>query len=95
MAQAANGGVLQPGTPGYWQVWGASARDVRVGDLVIARWENEDGTHSLEEYEIAEVTHGFPTRCVATDGRKFWLGALQRLAVLRQGTHNTLSPYCR
>lgn len=86
-----NGGVLKPGQPGYWQVWGARANDVEVGDLLMVRWDAKDGTHEIKEYEVAAITYGFPTKVRATDGRKFWLGALQHIIVLRYGDHNTLA----
>jgi hypothetical protein len=93
-----NGGVLQPGQEGYWKIWGASSRDVVAGDLVIARWEQEDGSHVLAEYAIQEKLdngNGFAPRFLAESGESFRLGALQRIVVLRWGTGNTLSKHCR
>jgi Cu/Zn superoxide dismutase len=90
-------GVLQPGQEGFWQHWGASARDIHPGDLILVKWVNDDGTtKEITEHEV--VTAEDKTGVVAvtdTEGNSFWVGWLQRITLLRQGTHNTLSDYCR
>jgi hypothetical protein len=57
--QASDTGTLQPGDQGYWQVWGAHPMDIRPGDLVLARWsqdnERERGIHHFAEYEVLEM----------------------------------------
>lgn len=105
-------GSLEPGTPGYWEVWGASARDIRPGDLVMSGWKDRDDPSVIHhaEYEVAEmapwgmstVRPGEPdlrdscrVRFLTTAGTFASVGMLQPLALLRPGTHNTLSDYAR
>ena len=85
-------GVLQPGEEGYWKIWGAHARDVQVGDLLMVRWNKADGSHEIGEYEIAELLDDevIAPKFRATDGRTFRIGALQKIVLLRKGTHHTL-----
>jgi len=93
-----NGGPLAPGQEGFWKIWGAGARDVQAGDLVLVRWADEDGGHHIEEYAIAarlDEGNGIAPKFAAESGEIFRLGMLQRIVVLRWGTGNTLSPNCR
>jgi hypothetical protein len=68
--QASKTGALQPGDQGYWRVWGACARDIQPGDLVLMRWsgdgEAERGIHHFDEYEVVEMAP-WPLR---EDGRE-------------------------
>jgi hypothetical protein len=41
--------ALQPGTEGYWKVWGASVRDITPGDLVILKYSDGE----VCEYEVS------------------------------------------
>lgn len=56
---ASETGKLQSGDRGYWRVWGACAMDIRPGDLVLAKWwqddERERGIHHFAEYEVTEI----------------------------------------
>jgi hypothetical protein len=89
-------GVLQPGEEGFWQVWGASIRDVCVGDLIMVKWSNPDRTTAeITEHEVAEVRRDIPLGVTDTEGNRFRIGALQQFRLFRKGTHNTLSNFCR
>jgi hypothetical protein len=82
-------GVLAPGQPGYWQVWGADARHIQAGDLVLSK--TPDGV--MHEDVILEAGRRPIGAYVLTEaGEDFTLGALVRIVILRQGTHNTLAP---
>jgi len=103
-------GVLQPSQPGYWQIWGATARDIRPGDLLMVRWEDKGSGPNpsppivtIGEYEVDTINFDpfWCPRVVSTptddhpEGEVFRVGALQKITLLRKGTHNTLSPHCR
>lgn len=49
-------GVLQPGEQGWWKVWGASARSIRTGDMLMAKRGDE-----YFECEVANVDHSSPS----------------------------------
>ena len=86
-------GRMQPGTPGYWQVWGARVYDIEPGDLVMTK--NKEGKYL--EYEVGAcvrrgdrwdiVQPGFRT----PQGEQFALGALMSIVLLRRGAHHTLA----
>lgn len=49
-------GRLKPGEEGYWRVWGASARDVQPGDIVVLRYaDGEAGEYEVGEYAPREA----------------------------------------
>jgi hypothetical protein len=92
-------GKLQPGDPGYWQVWGARAADIRPGDLVMmARGEGD--ARQFYEFQCAECLPTRPDHLIGdtcqprfrtTDGRVLGVGMVQRIKIVRYGTHNTLA----
>lgn len=92
VAQFEGQGALQPGSEGWWKVWGASVRHIRTGDLVATL--SEDGERELDWMLIqdrfgakaAPLRQGF-----VVDGERVTLGALAPVVVLRRGTHNTLA----
>jgi hypothetical protein len=95
-------GRLEPGTEGWWRVWGASARDIRPGDLVMTGWRNSDGSSGHGEHTAGEPAPWGDLRdscrvrfTDAVTGELFSVGMLQPMALLRRGTHNTLSDYVR
>jgi hypothetical protein len=79
-------GVLQPGTEGWWKVWGARVSDIRPGDLVLSGGDNADLIEGTFEAKAAPVRVGF-----IADGERFTLGALVPVIVLRRSTHNLLA----
>jgi hypothetical protein len=98
--RAANGGEpLEPGTPGYWKVWGAMGRDIQPGDLVMVKYRD---TEEILEFEVQDFKP-YPNdsligtlrdRFLATDGRVFSVGKMHShhaIVVFRKGTHNTLA----
>lgn len=85
---------LEPGTPGWWKVWGATPRDIRSGDIIM----HKDGDQVVTEYvEDTFTAKAAPLRIgyVINDGQRFTLGALTPIVLLRKGTHNTLSDSVR
>lgn len=85
-------GPLQPGDEGFWQVWGARAQDILPGDVLMVRWEHDDGSHEIGEYEVIEVAPwGAVGITVTTTTGTIHVGHLQRIALVRWGTHNTLA----
>jgi hypothetical protein len=97
-------GALQPSMPGYWKVWGATARDIRPGDLVMSGWKDRDNPDVIHhaEYEVAEMaSFDAPTMntirvgFITTSGTFASVGMLQPMALFRRGTHNTLSDHVR
>jgi hypothetical protein len=97
-------GILQPGEPGYWQIWGANITHAEEGDLLLVRWEDKETPPNVTigEYIIASIDPDPPwcpviTAASTTDppyppnGERFRVGMGQRITLLRQGTHNTLA----
>ena len=88
-------GALEPGTEGYWQVWGARTQDIQPGDLVMIRYEDT----GISEFEVAELAprgdgdlrDTIRPRFRAATGELFHVGALQPVVVMRKGTHHTLA----
>jgi hypothetical protein len=81
---------LEPGTPGYWKIWGASVRHIIPGDIVLMK----DGDTTITEFITGTFTaKAAPMRFGLVDakGEKFTLGALTPVIVVRWGTHNTLA----
>jgi len=78
-------GVLQPGEPGWWKVWGASVQDVRAGDIVITR----TGTFHVEAlFEAKSVAR----QGIVVNGQPQTIGRMfGPIVVVRKGTHNTLA----
>jgi hypothetical protein len=92
----------QPGEPGYWRVHGARAYDIRVGDLVLTGWDDDDGIRRHGDYEVAafaprgdDLHDQIRPRFLATNGEWFSVGALQPIGLLRAGTHGTLADSVR
>jgi len=97
-------GGVEPGTEGYWQVWGACARDIRPGDLVLCGWKDRDNPDIIHhaEYEVTEMaSFDAPTMntirvgFITTTGRFASVGMLQPVALVRRGTHHVLGDYVR
>lgn len=63
-------GTLTPGTEGYWQVWGASVRDVRAGDLVLLKYADypEPLEYEVAAYDPRVADHDSPADAVAGRG---------------------------
>jgi hypothetical protein len=77
-------GALQPGTEGWWQVWGAVPGDLEPGDYVLMK----DDEFLVQDVFVAKS----PARIgIVVDGERLTLGLLCRVVILRRGTHGTLS----
>jgi len=98
--------AMEPGTEGYWKVWGARVADVRPGDLVMLKYSDEPGT--VFSYVVGERVRRpeYQGRPVLMDtvrpkfsdqvtGEEFTIGAMQPIVLLRWGTHNTLADSVR
>lgn len=78
-------GAIDPGTEGWWRVWGAQPRHIRPGDLVV----DADGWFLVTE--AGPSTNGLQFGVVTAEGERFWFGLLHRVNVVRRGTKNTLA----
>lgn len=98
-AALAQQGKLEPGTPGWWQVWGARAVDIRPGDLVLAGWRDDAGETNYREYEVAEMAPWggddrrdlLRVRFLTSFGTFASVGILQPMQLLRYGTRHMLA----
>jgi hypothetical protein len=82
-------GAIPSGTEGWWRIWGASARHVRAGDLVLTLVDDElkyDLVQELFEAKAAPMRWGY-----VADGERLTLGALYPFHLLRWGTKHTLA----
>ena len=89
-------GTLQPGTEGWWQVWGARAQDIRPGDMVMMTYTDAPEPIEFQVQEPAprgdnDLRDVVRPRFLATDGTHHHIGALQKIVVLRRGTRHTLA----
>jgi hypothetical protein len=88
-------GVKQPGTYGFWQVWGARTQDIRPGDLLLSRKgeTNEVCTDYVTDVFTAKSSSraGF----IDADGNRFTIGILAPMILCRWGTHGTLADSVR
>lgn len=75
--------VLQPGTEGWWKVYGVSGRHIRPGDYVLV---GDDEFFVQDTYAPLNVArHG-----IVVDGERQTIGTLANVTVLRRGTKSTL-----
>jgi hypothetical protein len=86
----------EPGTWGFWEVWGAVPRDLRPGDVLLCKVRDTDETSV--DY-VAEVVglgpSGARLNYVNQDGKTMSIGLLAPVVVVRWGTHGTLSDSVR
>jgi hypothetical protein len=87
-------GKIEPGTQGYWSVWGACVSDIQAGDLVM--------TKSADGYDEFQVTEVLPEPgltgirfMIAGSDKVQRIGYLCPVAIARKGTHHILSPRAR
>jgi hypothetical protein len=84
---------MEPGTEGWWQVWGACVRDIRPGDAVAFAHDGVTEWHYVEDTFVAKNA---PIRWgIVEDGERYTLGAFTPIALLRRGTHHTLAASVR
>lgn len=83
--EISNQGNLQPGTEGWWPVWGASVLEVQVGDVVI------DSSGAYEVYGMLGST--LTKRGFSTSEGEIWAGFLARIKILRKGTGMMLGEF--
>jgi hypothetical protein len=87
-------GRIAPGTEGWWEVWGASVRDVQAGDLVLAQ-------SGVDEQEAMLVDDTFTAKAdpirrgFVVEGERVTMGVLCKIVLLRRGTHHTLAESVR
>ncbi len=91
-------GALQPGTEGWWQVYGARAQDVRPGDMIMMQSSDQPEPVEFQVQDYAprdapgkDLRDVVRPRFLATDGTHRHIGALQPIVVLRRGTRHTLA----
>jgi hypothetical protein len=98
MLDVVQGGRIEPGTEGYWPVYGARALDIEPGDLVMSGWKDEDdpAIKRHAEYEVVDMSSfgdlrdSCRVRFLTTAGQLRSVGMLQPMVLLRRGTHSTL-----
>lgn len=86
-------GTIQPGTEGWWRVFGACAKDIRVSDMVMVEYA-DTGVREFMVSELAptgDISDVIAPRFLATDGNRYRVGALQKVVVLRRGTRHILA----
>ena len=84
-------GVKQPGTYGFWQVWGARTQDVKPGDILLCK--NGDDGEVQADYITEVFAAKSPLRAgfINADGKRFTLGIIAPMILCRWGTHGTLA----
>lgn len=93
-AQSSGSMRMQPGTQGWWKVWGARVSDIKPGDLVISK--NKDGEYCVDLIEDFCMTTSYPIRHgFVIAGERTSFGALTAVVVLRQALHNILADSVR
>lgn len=85
-------GRKEPGTEGFWRVWGACWRDLRAGDVLMAKNRDTDEVGVDYVAEVLEPRMG-RFRYVDQNGVTMSCGMLAPIEVLRWETKNTLSRY--
>jgi hypothetical protein len=83
---------IQPGTDGWWKVYGARVADIRPGDYVFTR-DDLDG-FLVEDTYTNEGWRGFRAGIVV-DGERMSIGTLCPIVLLRRGTKGTLADSIR
>lgn len=78
-------GKLEPGTEGWWPVWGASVLEVRIGDVVV------DSSGAYEVYSFLGST--LTQRGFYTSEGEIWAGFMARIKIIRKGTGMTLGEF--
>lgn len=84
---------MEPGTFGFWEVWGATPQDIQGGDYVLVKMR--DG--SVDEFFVQDtfVAKNVARKGVVVDGERMTLGLLCPIVILREGTRGVLSPTAR
>jgi hypothetical protein len=84
-------GRLEPGTEGFWTVWGARAWDMKAGDILLSKVADTD---EVEVDYIAEtfkakspVRQGF----VNQDGKRLTVGVGAPIIIVRWDTRGRLA----
>lgn len=81
--------VPQPGEEGWWRIWGAMARHIEPGDVVL---HNVDGEVQVDLIQDTYLAKNAPLRLgVVVDGERCTFGALTEIVLMRRGTRNTLA----
>ena len=90
-------GTKQPGTIGWWKVYGARTMDVWEGDMAALKWEDE----GYREFLIREAVtpEGLWDTCAPRfkvgPAEVIRIGQLQQIVLYLFGTHNTLADSVR
>lgn len=85
-------GPIEPGTPGWWQVWGATVHHARPGDLILCRDGDIDKVVPTYVRDLfRSKAHPVRVGIVTDDDKEVTIGALAPMVLLRRGTHHTLA----
>jgi hypothetical protein len=80
-----------PGTEGFWQVWGARASHIRAGDILLSKVGDTD------EVGVDYITEVFKAKSIVRQGfinqrgEHLTIGIGAPIILVRWGTHNTLA----
>ena len=87
-AQAA----LQPGTAGWWEVWGATPAAIKAGDIVALATPPGEEADIFYVEDVYTAAAAPMRRGLVVNGERVTIGALCTVAGLfRRGTHHTLA----
>jgi hypothetical protein len=85
-------GRLQPGEPGWWQVWGASVQDIEPGDAVV---EAGTGGEWFYVQDVFQSNSPWLRLGIVVDGERQTIGIACPIGLMRRGTKNTLAASVR
>ena len=82
-------GRIEPGTEGWWTVYGGRVQDVRSGDLVLVK--GEPGVEAMLVDDVFRAKAWPMRQGWVVDGEQLTMGSMVPVAVLRRGTKGTLA----
>jgi len=90
-------GRIEPGTEGWWRVWGASPFDIEPGDLIMIKPSGEEITEYAVRHVINEGTLADECgrRIITWANEDRRIGYLVPIEIVRRGTRNYLSKSAR
>jgi hypothetical protein len=86
-------GTIQPGTEGWWRVWGACINDIRQNDMIMVKPQNGEITEHVVTRIIPEdgMLDAIYLRFIDADGEDIRIGRMCSVIILRRETQHTLS----
>jgi hypothetical protein len=86
-------GIIQPGTIGWWRLWGSCINDVVTGDMLMIKPKDGEITEHVVTRIVTEtgMLDAMYLRFIDHDGSDIRIGRLCPVIILRRGTHHALS----